>query len=328
MSLIASSRWRVAVRRISSIAFTLFFTILLVEMGVRALHLIPDTLPTRYRSMPGEEDFAPIPNQTGRSFYGVVHTVNSLGLRDRERPLAKKADVTRIAVLGDSVVWGFGVPSDETFVTVLERELGPTAEVWNLGVQATNTFNQKARYARLAPLIHPDLTVVVVVFNDLQPHAEHFRITKVGTLSIEERNAPFPDFMRPHLARSATFRSLMRGYRLLWEKRTKEEFKPDYIPLMEAQLDQILVIARQNGSKLMIAACPGIWPRPEEYDILASALQRFAAQRSIDFINLESALGRPPDPELFLKFDPVHPNEEGNRKIARALYTAVKRARG
>jgi len=51
-----------------------------------------------------------------------VHT-DSLGFRDSERTLAKPANTTRIVMLGDSIVFGWGCPQNETMAARLEKSL-------------------------------------------------------------------------------------------------------------------------------------------------------------------------------------------------------------
>ena len=86
-----------------------------------------------------------IPNWKSTTF-GKQLTINSKGLRDKERPYAKPPDVKRILVLGDSFAWGYGVADDEIFTSVLEnllaRRSGPKWEVINTGVSGWSTDQQ------------------------------------------------------------------------------------------------------------------------------------------------------------------------------------------
>ena len=75
--------------------------------------------------------------------------INSRGWRDLERPLARPADVVRIAVLGDSFTEAAQVPREQSFPAVLEDELNrcgaygeDTVEVLNFGVSSYGTAQQ------------------------------------------------------------------------------------------------------------------------------------------------------------------------------------------
>ena len=51
-------------------------------------------------------------------------TINRLGMRDRpDRTVEKPPDTCRVAVVGSSVVMGYGVGDDETFTRLLEDRL-------------------------------------------------------------------------------------------------------------------------------------------------------------------------------------------------------------
>jgi hypothetical protein len=152
----------------------------LAELLVRALSLVSDNVPIRYLAVDGPEVVAPRPFDSATSLGGVLHRVNSLGLRSPERSVQAPPGVARIVVVGDSVTWGQGVAVEDGFVSRLEEVLqarGRRAEAWNLGVPATNAFNHAARLARLAPVLRPDVTVVVLLYNDLETGPARFRVT-------------------------------------------------------------------------------------------------------------------------------------------------------
>lgn len=69
----------------------------------------------------------------GEEFDTTIST-NSLGMRDKEYSLVKPTGKYRLAVLGDSFTWGFGVQNEDNYTEVLEKELGKDFEVLNFGV--------------------------------------------------------------------------------------------------------------------------------------------------------------------------------------------------
>lgn len=96
---------------------------------------------------------------------------NSFGMRGPETPLAKPAGTIRIAALGDSVTFGWGVAYDESLPAVLgrvleERDPGRKYEVLNFGVPGYNTVMQRESFRELASRFAPDLVVLTVVAND------------------------------------------------------------------------------------------------------------------------------------------------------------------
>jgi len=97
-------------------------------------------------------------------FFGQNTSISSAGLRDKEYTIEKQG--FRIAVLGDSITFGYGVGQDETYANVLEKRLGKGFEVMNFGVSGYNTI-QEAEQLRTKVLDYsPDLIVIGFLYND------------------------------------------------------------------------------------------------------------------------------------------------------------------
>ncbi len=110
-----------------------------------------------------------IPNWSATT-YDRTLTINSRGLRDRERDLAKPEGMFRILVLGDSFTWGYGVSDEEIFTGRLEaglRSNGRDVEVLNAGVSGWGT-DQELLYLESEGLRYsPDLVVLAFfLYND------------------------------------------------------------------------------------------------------------------------------------------------------------------
>jgi lysophospholipase L1-like esterase len=315
---------------IAGVLISVIITVGILEGAIRVFHLIPDDLPITYHLAAGDEGFAPDPNSSGRSILGILHRTDSHGLRGPERPFVRSPGRARVAVVGDSVVWGHGIPEEKTIPAWLERlaeSRGLKLEAWNLGVHAYNTYNEKAKYARLAPLLRPDVTIVIVLFNDLQPGAKHFRITSVRTLADQRRRAPYPDNWRPILEKSALFHAAIRLYlRAVSPDAEGEAFDLVNLPGIIGQLDEIRTIASGVGSALIVAAMPSAWPDANHYARLSNGLRRFCKERQVPFADLSSVLGSPARREYLLPSDPVHPTTEGARLVAEALLPFVGEA--
>lgn len=115
-----------------------------------------------------------IPNAKGY-WRWTLASFNSQGLRDREFPGGKTPGVSRIMVLGDSFIFGVGIPLNLTFPKALEKTLnesgdGARFEAVNAGVAGHN-FNQEiASLRRLAPHYRPDIVIISVIYNDTELH--------------------------------------------------------------------------------------------------------------------------------------------------------------
>lgn len=294
---------------------------LVLEGAIRVFHLIPDDAPIPYRPMSGDERYAPVPNESARSLYGVFYRTDSLGLRGPERSLARIPQRARVAVLGDSVVWGLGIAEEQTIPAWLERLAqgrGIDVEAWNLGVPANNIFHEKARFGRFASILRPDVTIIIMLYNDLEAGPGRYRVTSARTLSNAARHAPYPDAWRPTLESSALFQGMIRLYTASTRREADDIGLAQFQGVLH-QLDAILNTASAVGSALIIAAMPGPWPDMEHFAAFSKELERYARQRKVGFVDLSSTLGRPARSEYFLPADTVHPTEEGARLIAEAL---------
>lgn len=106
------------------------------------------------------------------SFMGRPVSINALGMRDVERPIARDARTFRVVGLGDSHMFGWGVRREETFPAVLEEMLNQRFsprrfEVWNLAVPGYDSVQEVETFAAEAPLLRPDLVVINWVANDM-----------------------------------------------------------------------------------------------------------------------------------------------------------------
>mgnify|MGYP001386815693 CR=1 FL=1 len=104
-------------------------------------------------------------------FQGVDVAINSHGMRYRDVPLEKKEGTYRVALLGDSFVFGWGVEQSKTFASIFEKELPKyinknNVEVLNFGVPGYSTFQEVAKFVAKDHLFKPDAVVVYFIDND------------------------------------------------------------------------------------------------------------------------------------------------------------------
>jgi lysophospholipase L1-like esterase len=108
------------------------------------------------------------PNLDG-VFLGKPMMTNSHGMRGPEVAGAKTPGTRRIIGLGDSVMFGWGVAYDNSYLGILASELGSLhapVEVCNFAVPGYNTAMQVAAFESKALEFDPDLVLLHVVNND------------------------------------------------------------------------------------------------------------------------------------------------------------------
>jgi len=135
-------------------------------------------------------------------FQGVPVSTNSCGMRDRERRLMPEPGTFRIALLGDSFAFGWGVALEESFGAVLERNLNERSdktrrfEVLNFGVPGYSTFQETALFEDRVADFLPAAVLVFFIDNDFglpffvrsvsNPHQllSSFRVGRLGWSAV------------------------------------------------------------------------------------------------------------------------------------------------
>jgi len=104
----------------------------------------------------------------------VEYHVNELGLRGPETTLEKPPGVRRVAVLGDSIAFGYWVSDEQGFARQLETLLNAPGggagrvEVLNFGVPGYNLEQEIEALRSKALAFSPDLVVLLFCLNDLE----------------------------------------------------------------------------------------------------------------------------------------------------------------
>ena len=127
--------------------------------------------------------------------------INSAGLRDREHARAKPPHTFRIVVLGDSYAEALQVPMEETFWSVLERQLkGCPAlarrepEVINFGVSGYGTAQELLMLSHRVWPYNPD--VVILAFttgNDVRNNSRVLEQDDLKPYSVFQNGELVPD---------------------------------------------------------------------------------------------------------------------------------------
>jgi lysophospholipase L1-like esterase len=104
----------------------------------------------------------------------VEYRINAEGLRGPEVEVEKPEGVRRVAVLGDSIAFGYWVAEEDTFPRQLESMLneawddGTRIEVLNFGVPGYNLDQETEALRSRALPFAPDVVVVAFCLNDLE----------------------------------------------------------------------------------------------------------------------------------------------------------------
>jgi hypothetical protein len=192
---------RIFIRRVLLFISGLAFGLILAEVGLRLAGFTYFN-PSTYDS---ELGFALRPNAEGwwtREGSAYIK-INSRGLRDYEHQFQKPNNTIRIAVLGDSFAEAFQVSTENTFWSVMQRELQSAlapqkkqVEVLNFGVSGFSTARELIMLRQRVWQYEPDVVVlqitpgndirdnsrVLAIFTDALPYF----VYKDGSLVLDD----------------------------------------------------------------------------------------------------------------------------------------------
>jgi lysophospholipase L1-like esterase len=169
-------------------------TILVLEAAFRLLHVSVGTVQinraTIRRTPNPQLRFELRPGAHVRA--ETDYRINALGLRGPETTLEKLAGTRRVAVLGDSIAFGYWVAERDAFPRQLEvmlderRGKGGPVEVLDFGVPGYN-LDQEIEVLRARALdFRPDVVVIAFCLNDLEDVFSH-EFGLVEDRSVRER---------------------------------------------------------------------------------------------------------------------------------------------
>lgn len=147
----------------------IFLALLLGELFIRLASLDQQSYVVemwRYAKLIKEESANPtIGHQHRPNRREVLQNVeirtNSIGMRGPELRIDDKSS-HRIAILGDSIALGWGVPENQTLSTQLNDKLGDRFEVVNAGVGNMNLSQIVAHWSAINKTVHVDTVVLLV----------------------------------------------------------------------------------------------------------------------------------------------------------------------
>jgi lysophospholipase L1-like esterase len=308
-----------------------------IQSAAGAEMVLGHRLPTVSEKLYGYGPY--VPNLV-TTFAGVQMTINSRGWRDTEHVVAKRKNVTRIMVVGDSVTFGYGVELEDSFSKILEREVNRGGaghwEVMTFGGAAANTYSQKNIIESLVRLYKPDWVIIAFNLNDILP-----KITKTPNSSSPDRRRPLArTFIRLRRTLDAAFRSRSHLYFLVREKSKAvlRQFgiaSPAMVPLAAFDIDteyalsawrdtsgallEIATTLRNEKIPLLLAVLPidiqmsaevaDLYRRQFGFKFADSLVEgkpqkilcEFARQHGIACLDLLSAFRKDPDDNKFFR---------------------------
>ncbi len=173
-----------------------------------------------------------------RSVWGVQVRTNAQGFRGRDAALRKSPGTLRIVAMGDSITFGTGLATEDTWAAQLERQgidSGRSIEVLNAGVEGYDLRDSLERLEHQALALDPDIVVYAYCIND------------IGTATVQ----------LPYLGRDPRLRwfadsALLGAYRR-WRERGRAAHLETLAALREEGIPRLSIAGDETLAGLMAA---------------------------------------------------------------------------
>lgn len=244
--------------------------------------------------------------------------INSHGMRDREYALEKPPGVHRIALMGSSLVMGWGVDQGETFEALLEQRLdherGPTVEILNFAINGFTPLSQESLMRDRVLDFDPDAVYLVGHYED--PFFIKQRFAKAVRKGVP---------LDPGLAEIAKKARIDAATPPLWAAHRLDPYWPE---MTERALQSIGRMGREAGIELVWIYLPGVLEQTERAAERKRQLMEMARDAGFRIVDLTGVYGDMDRTRLVVAPWDAHPNERAHELIAAMLYERLEAAEG
>lgn len=308
-----------------AVVLTCVLTLALAEIGLRVYSRVTPNVDVeffRYARMmkaaaPGSGVvFRHAPNRHER-FYGVDVDTNSRGFRDREIPATNVPGSTRIALLGDSVTFGWGVAYGDRFSEILERawsgDAGPV-ELVNTGHGNWNASQEYAALSELLDGVPLDGILQVWYINDAEPTPEHREAPWHSRFYLSIFLWSKKDLLQRRVGARQTYVEYYRGL--------YEEGAPGLDGFRTA-LRRTGEWARERNLPWVYVVLPEFHEFPGPFTDIYRTVAKEAAAAGAIVVDVTGAFAGEDPASMWVAHNDVHPNAKGHAAIARAILQQV-----
>jgi len=316
-------------------SIALFFFGIEVALRVTKIQTVAPNPPPIYRTNANPSiSYELKPNLNVKALRARIVT-NAQGFRSP--PISEGKPL--VAVLGDSVTFGYGLKNNETLPARLQ-ELLPDVQVLNAAVPGYNLTQEAATYETKITPLHPPALVLVFYFNDFdfsiawlddlgvlraegwKPHIQECEPVWDGILGL----LPGKCWLDTHSAFYKFVKKMVITHSGVVEtasQRTYSMQHPNDDPVTDAQLSQYRSALRGFASALpnSLPRLFVIWPDNLMHAQSRPRLKEMAKDSGFSVVDLYDTFG---NQMSMLSGDTVHPSRESVAKAAEVIAEAIR----
>ena len=252
---------------------------------------------------------------------------NQDGMRDRDFEIKKSADTIRIAAIGDSFTYGWGVENtDKVYPKLLEKKLNNLSdinyEVLNFGLPDSDTEDELLIIKEKALKYNPDIIILGYYINDLenidQQNIEKDFYIEIPYIGFILRNSFYLYYFFETRSNYLVERYILKDpYSKIIQKRFDSKINKNHSKTLFKELK---AISKKNEIPVLIVSFPAIHMLDDYYLLNANKfINEIADENDFYFVDMFDVYKNYDESELIVSIYDRHPNEFGHELAADAI---------
>jgi hypothetical protein len=257
--------------------------------------------------------------QAEAQLMGVDVRTNAQGLRGPAIAGNAAPGVARIAFVGDSTTFGWGVAEKETFARQVIDALvkaGRKVDGFNLGVGNYNTLQELTLFREVGATLKPDIVALSYFINDAEPIPQY---TDTGWMS--EHSAAW-------VVAGYRVDSLFRqfGEAPDWKRYYRDLYEPKAAGWIQTQkaLADFATVTRGLGAELVVFHIPELRElKPYPFGDITAKVQAVVEKAGVPFVDLLPTVENLDPASLWVTVPDPHPNGRAMTAFTKAMVSRI-----
>jgi hypothetical protein len=264
-----------------------------------------------------------------KRWFTIYPKLNSLYCRDKEWAEGKQPGLRRIAFVGDSFTYGWGInDAGDRFTDIIQARFDAQSpgkvEVMNVAWSGWGTGDHINAVHDMIQDYAVDEIVLCHLPNDIDsllpvpPEFDPKLPPRSSYINIDT------SYLLNYLYHRV-FAPFSRGVNSYWDWLAAGYIDPAIWARQEGQFDKILELCRTHNVRLRVVLLPFLKTSGQRYDALAvqNKVQAYFEGRGIEVVDLLPTIAHKDAKALVVNSHDPHPNEVANRLFADAIWEGL-----